>query len=86
MSDLSRLRARLVRIERRGKALHRELDELRSPLFGATDELGRATERQVLRLERELDEQRKDWMAAHALVRAEERRLIENPTAFLRFT
>ena len=86
MSDLSRLRARLVRIERHGKALRRALEAERTDLALMGEQLTRGAERRIQRLERELDEQRKDWRSAHALVQAEERRLLADPGAFLRFT
>ena len=86
MSDLSRLRARLVRIERRGKELKRQIEQERGELDLFGGQLTRAAERRIQRLEREIDEQRKDWLATFGKVREEERRLIENPAGFLRFT
>lgn len=86
MSDLSRLRARLVRIERRGKALKRELADERADmdLFGG--QLTRTQERAIKRLEAEIDAQRKLWVETWDRVRVEERRLLADPTGYLRFT
>jgi predicted nucleic acid-binding Zn-ribbon protein len=86
LSDLSQLRARLVRIERRGKQLKAELEELKSARLDAIDPLTRTEERRILRLEHEITDARKDWESVWAKVRAEERRLIADPVAFLRFS
>lgn len=86
MSDLSRLRARLLRIERRGKDLKRQIEQERADLDLFGGQLSRAAERRIMRLESEIDLQRKDWLATYGRVREEERRLIDNPLGFLRFT
>lgn len=86
MSDLSRLRARLLRIERRGKAIHRSIEAERTDLELMGGQLTRAAERRIQRLEAELDDQRKDWLATWGRIRDEEKRLTENPAGFLRFT
>jgi hypothetical protein len=46
----------------------------------------RSQERQVLWLERVLDDQRKEWLRVHGLLEAEEKRLLQDPAATLRFT
>ena len=86
MSDLSRLRARLARIEKRGKAIRAEIEQERADLDLFGDRLNRAVERRIERLDRELAASRKDWQETFRLVAAEERRLIENPAGFLRYT
>lgn len=86
MSDLSRLRARLVRIERQGKRLNRELAELKEARLDGTEALTRTEERRILRLEAELDEQRADWRRVRVEIQAEELRLLHDPLAFLKFT
>jgi predicted nucleic acid-binding Zn-ribbon protein len=86
MSYLSRLRARLVRIERRGKALKRELEELQEARLDGTEALTRTEEWRILNLEAEITQACKDWEVVWQAVRTEERRLIEQPAAFLRFT
>ena len=86
LSDLSRLRARLARIEKRGKALKREITQEREDLEMLGGELTRSQERRIQRLESELDESRKDWRATWDRVRREERRLLDDPAGFLRFT
>lgn len=86
MSDLSRLRARLVRIEATGKRLKRELAELQSIKLSGLEPLTRTEEQRILRIEAEIDQARKDYVRIRALVSAEEHRLLAEPTAFLRFT
>jgi hypothetical protein len=86
LSDLSRLRARLVRLERRGKALKRELEELRSLRLVEPGPLTRTEERRMLRLDAEIIQARGDWLQIRDRLAAEERRLIQEPAGFLRFT
>ena len=86
MSDLSRLRARLVRIEKRGKALKAELAAERDDLDLFGGELTRARERRIMRLEEDITDQRKAWAETWQRIREEERRLLDNPVGFLRFT
>lgn len=86
MSDLSRIRAQLVRIEKAGRRIKAELAEERSALnlFGA--QLTRAQEKRIERLEAELATQRGQWARAWDRLRTEERRLVEDPAGFLHFT
>lgn len=86
MSDLSRLRARLVRIERTGKRISAELEELRSLKLTDEHALTRTEERQISRLDAALADSRDDYKRVWNLVRREERRLVEEPNGFLRFT
>ena len=86
MSDLSRLRARLVRIERRGKLLRAEMDELRSRGPLGPEPLTRTEERHTRRLDAELAQCKADYKTVWNMVRREESRLITDPTAPLRFT
>ena len=86
MSDLSRPRARLARIERRGKALKWELEQERADLDLLGGQLTRSQERRIQRLETEIDAARRDYRQAWDRVRTEERRLFDDPSAYLRFT
>lgn len=86
MSDLSRLRARLGRIEKRGKALKAELAELQSLRLDSTEQLTRWEEKRLLKLEAEIAEAHKAWAVVWAQLRVEERRYLNNPTMPLRFT
>lgn len=54
MSDLLRLRARLLRIERRGKAIKREIEQERADLELADGALTRAVERRIEHLDASL--------------------------------
>lgn len=86
MSDLSQLRRRLVRIERTGKRLKRELEELKALRLEVNEALTRTEERRILRLEEDIAQARKDWAKVHHLLEVEEHRLLDNPAGFLRFT
>jgi phage-related tail protein len=86
VSDLSRLRARLARIERSGKRLKAELAEAREDLDADPVNFTRAQERRLGYLDKLIHEQRALWTMTRDKLEREERRLIEQGDAFLRFT
>lgn len=86
MSDLSRLRARLLRIERRGKAYAQELNQLQAELETDDAPLRRHTEKAILRLNFQIDSARQEYVLVKRKLAAEERRLLNEPAGFLRFT
>lgn len=86
MSDLGRLRRRLLRVEQTGKRLKREIEQIKGERDAESPPLTRTEESRALRLEAEYQQARKDWTRLHDALAAEERRLIDNPTGFLRFS
>lgn len=86
MSDLSRLRRRLLRVEQTGKRIKRELDEAKAARADAAGVLTRTEERRFLRLEQDLKQARDDWARLWDALRKEERRLLNEPGSFLRFS
>lgn len=86
MSDLGRLRRDLAETERAGKRIRRQLDFLRSELEGRERGITRPEEREITRLESSLDFWRQRYANIKRKLEAEEKRLLADPSAFLRFT
>ena len=86
MSDLTRLRKNLQECEKRGKRHKAELATLREEIEAQAEEMTRAQEQAVKHLDGLLNFDRQQWEAIWRRVRAEEKRLLADPAAFLRFT
>lgn len=86
MSDLSRLRKQLGITERSGRHLTAEIKELQAAIQDSQGLMTRSQERELKYLTNLRDERRKRWAELRTKVEAEERRLLNNPDAFLRFT
>ena len=86
MSDLSRLRRNLADCERRGKRHARDLAAMKEDYLNLDLPLTREREKAIKDLDALLAFDRRQWRAIHDRLKVEERRLLDDPTATLRFT
>ena len=86
MSDLSRLCKQLANLERSGRRLSADIAEIQESDSVQAGAMTRHQERTLAYLNRLRDERRKEWRAVYDALQREEKRLLTQPDAFLRFT